>query len=399
MAFFSLSPAQLEQCRDSNTPSEKRISRLLRDPRMLLATILIINNLVNVAIVTISTYIMWSIAGRDNELALGILTLLTTAAIIFFGEILPKVLANTRNLALARNLSGLILFVSAMAYPFAWVLVRVGRLIERNFARKQYEVSVLELNEAVELTTRHSTTTDEGKEILKGIVNFGTKTVRQIMRSRIDITAVDYEEPYPELLETVLQSGYSRIPVYHDTIDQIKGILYIKDLLPHINEAEDFRWQNVVHSDVFFVHEGKKIDELLRDFQQKRVHMAIVADEYGGTTGLITMEDIIEEIVGDITDEFDSNENFYRKLDHNRYTFEGKTSLNDFCRVLDIPADYLAEAKGESESVAGLMLELFSKMPATGEQISWRGLSFTIAAVDQKRIKQVRVLLKESVEK
>lgn len=262
-------------------------------------------------------------------------------------------------------------------------------VIEKRIERKGYSLSVDELNQALEITTED--TTDEEKDILKGIVNFGTLSVKQVMRSRMDITAIDMDMDFHELMDKINKSGYSRIPVYSETIDHIEGILYIKDLLPHIDHDEDFQWQSLVRKG-FFIPENKKIDSLLKDFQQRRVHMAIVVDEYGGTSGLVTLEDLIEEIIGEINDEFDDAEDFYfKELDPNTFVFEGKVSLNDFCKKLEIDPQEFDEVKGESESLGGLLLELNSSFPKNGSKIKFDKYEFTVLAVDARRIKKVKV--------
>lgn len=251
-----------------------------------------------------------------------------------------------------------------------------------------------DLNKALEMTTDQDTTEEE-KEIIKGIVAFGTISVRQVMRSRIDITAVDKTMDFHDLMDKVNKSGFSRIPVYKETIDRIEGILYIKDLLPYLEKDESFEWQKLMRPG-YFIPENKKIDTLLRDFQDKRVHMAIVVDEYGGTSGLITLEDVIEEIVGEINDEFDEEDIHYNKLDDKTYVFEGKTSLNDFCKITNTDPHIFEEVKGESESIGGLILEIHSRLPNAGEKITFDKFVFTIVAVDQRRIKRVRVFINES---
>ncbi len=397
VAFFSLSPQQLDTFKSSQKTSDKRVFYLLSRPKHLLATILILNNLVNVAIVTLATYATWQLVGRDNHVALLYLTLAVTSAIVFFGEILPKVFATQKNLSFARFTSGVLVFAETMLRPFSWLLTSLGDTLEKRLKAKGFQVSLLEIYEAVEMATESGTTENE-RDILKGIVDFSTKTARQIMCSRIHITAFDIETDFHELMDKINKNGYSRIPVYEDTIDRIVGILYIKDLIPHLDQDEHFKWQELMRQDVFFVPENKKIDGLLKDFQHKRVHMAIVVDEYGGTSGLVTLEDIIEEIIGEINDEFDTEENVYRKIDEATYTFEGKITLNDFCKLTNIDPLLFAEAKGESESLGGLLLELFGKFPNVGEQIDFGNFVFTAVSVSNKRIKSVRVFIKDRAE-
>ena len=265
-------------------------------------------------------------------------------------------------------------------------------MIESQVEKKGHNITVDELNQALEITTGDETTEEE-KGILKGIVNFSTLTVKQVMKSRMDVTAFDIEMDFHELMDKINKSGFSRIPVYNETIDKIEGILYIKDLIAHIDKEDDFKWQILLRPG-FFVPENKKVDALLKDFQEQRVHMAIVVDEYGGTSGLITMEDIIEEIVGEINDEFDDEDVAYNKLDNSTYIFEGKTSLNDFCKIVGVEPSTFDDVKGESESLGGLLLELNATLPRGGEKIKFDQFLFTIVAVDLRRIKRVRVLIK-----
>jgi gliding motility-associated protein GldE len=268
-------------------------------------------------------------------------------------------------------------------------------LVERRIKKKGYTSTVEELHQALELTTDNPETSEDEKEILKGIVNFGTLAVKQVMRSRLEISAIEMELNYHEVLDAVNKSGFSRIPVYKDTIDHIQGILYTKDLLPYLRESETFPWQKLLRPG-FFVPETKKLDSLLKDFQSKHVHMAIVADEYGGTSGLLTLEDLIEEIIGEINDEFDEIAVPYTKMDDHTWVFEGKISLHDFCKALEIDQQYFDDVKGESESLGGLMLELHNSMPSAGDRITQSGFIFTIVSVDQKRIKRIRVTRTEA---
>ncbi|MFT5617463.1 MAG: putative hemolysin [Arenicella sp.] len=402
VAFFSLSNEQLEECKRNGKATDLRILQLHKDPKLLLATILIINNLVNVAIVTITTYMLWLVlAGmnleKNDTRGEWFHILVVTAIIVFFGEILPKVFANQRNLTFARLTSGLLFVSSKVLNPFSWLLTQFGDILEKKLQKKnkkKYSASVVELGTAVEMTTGKETTNEE-KEILKSIVNFGTKTVRQIMRTRIDITAFDISTDFHQLMDKVNKCGYSRIPIYNETIDKIEGIIYVKDLLAHIEQNEHFDWQKLIRRNIFMVPENKKIDDLFKDFQAKRVHIAIVADEYGGTSGLISMEDIIEEIVGEINDEFDTDEVNYKRLDNKAYVFDAKTSLNDLCKILEIQNYFFDEVKGEAESLGGLMLELFGKLPNSGERISYKKFVFIITSVNQKRIKSIRIRLKD----
>jgi len=399
VAFFSLTRKQIADCKNSSRSSDQIIYRLIKDPKKLLATILIFNNFINVAFVTLATFITWQIVGSNTleGITIVILTFITTFAIVFFGEVIPKVYASPNSIQFARRTARILLISEAMFRPLSWFLMNTTNFIEKRIEKKDYQVSKDELHKALELTAGGETTEEE-KEILKGIVNFGTLSVKQVMRSRLDITAFDIETHFFDLMDKINKCGYSRIPVYSETIDRIEGILYIKDLLPYLEKDDDYKWQSLLRPG-YFVPENKKIDSLLKDFQEKRVHMAIVVDEYGGTSGLITLEDIIEEIVGEIRDEFDDDEIAYNKLDDNTYVFESKTSLNDFCKILGIDPILFEKVKGESESMGGLLLELSSKLPRVGEKIEYKNFVFTVVAVDNRRIKRIRVFIKTPLPK
>ena len=396
VAFFSFSHDQIRGFTISDDLKEKRISRLLHNPKRLLATILIVNNLVNIFIVTIATYATWELVGAQGKQGVIIIALTTiiTCLIIFFGEIIPKVYANHNGVSFARLTSGLLMVSYRFFKPISWCLMSLTDLIEKRVEKKGYNLSVEELNQALEISVEKEEVSEEEKGILKGIVNFGTLSVKQVMKSRMDITAFDKEMDFHELMNQINKNGYSRMPIYSETIDKVEGILYIKDLLPHIEKEEDFQWQALLRP-AFFVPESKKIDDLFKDFQEKQVHIAVVIDEYGGTSGLITMEDVIEEIVGEIKDEFDDEKEIaYNKLDNNTYVFEGKTSLNDFCKITNTQVSIFEPVKGESESLGGLLLELNSKLPSAGEKITYRNFVFTVVAVDLRRIKRLRVHIK-----
>jgi putative hemolysin len=389
VAFFSLTKDDLSALGQTNPEKSRQISKLLSSPKRLLSTILILNNLINIGIVTLTTFVTWDIFGRSGILILLIQTVGVTFAIVFFGEIVPKVYANHAKLNFAISLTPSLSFFNSLLSPFSAFLMKFSDLIEKRIKQKGYSLSVDEINQALELTTEDSP--EEEKEILKGIVNFGTLSVRQVMKSRMEITAVDSEIDFHELMDKVNKSGYSRIPVYEETIDNILGILYIKDLLPHIEKDENFEWKSLIRKS-FFVPENKKVDSLLKDFQKMRVHMAIVVDEYGGTSGLVTLEDLIEEIIGEINDEFDDTDSiFFQEIDLDTFVFEGKVSLNDFCKKLELDPQIFEEVKGESESLGGLLLELNSKLPKNGTRIQFEEFEFTVLAVDSRRIKKVKV--------
>jgi putative hemolysin len=398
VAFFSLKPDDLGQCRESEASSDKKILVLLKKPRMLLATILIIHDFVNIAIVTISTFVMWKMTGtnRPVQFIVGLVTFGVTFAITFFAEIIPKVYATQNNLAMARMVSSIWVILGKICIPISYPLMGLSSIVERRIERRGYSTTVEELNHALELTTDNNGTTEEEKDILKGIVNFGILTVKQVMKSRMDISAVEIELNFHELMEKVNGSGFSRIPVYRESLDNVEGILYSKDLLPYLEESEKFKWQKLLRPG-FFIPETKRLDSLLKDFQSKRIHIALVVDEYGGTAGLITLEDLIEEIIGEINDEFDEITLDYQKIDDRTFLFEGKTSLHDLCKVLDVDANTFDDVRGESESLGGLILELHGAMPTVDERISYDRFLFTIVSVDQKRIKKVKVSLSENV--
>ncbi len=397
VAFFSLTHDQIAQCNRSDDKRELRISKLLHAPKRLLATILISNNLVNIFIVTISTWATWKVVGTEGNvgLTIAILTFIITTLIILFGEIIPKVYANHNGLGFAKKTSWMLSVADSFFRPISWFLMSITGLIERRMEKKGYNLSVEEINQALEISVEKESVSEEEKGILKGIVNFGTLSAKQVMRSRMDITAIDIETDFHELMNQVNKTGYSRIPVFEETIDKIEGILYIKDLLPHLDQGENFEWR-VLLREGFFIPESKKIDDLFKDFQEKQVHMAIVVDEYGGTSGLITMEDVIEEIVGEINDEFDDDSEIsYKKIDNNTFIFEGKTSLNDFCKIIDEDTSIFDGVKGESESLGGLLLEINSTLPNSGEKIVFGRFVFTIVAVDLRRIKRVKISINQ----
>ena len=390
VAFFSLSQTEIKKYAKEKNKRLTNAVNLLKSPDKLLANILIVNNLINVAIITLSAYFTWSSFGKSAYVFF-ILTFVVTAVIIFCGEIIPKVYAS-KNKKLFIKTSSLVLIPSNVIFkPLILMLIKISQAFKNN-KRELLESSKEELNKAMSLTIDKSTSKEE-KDILKGIINFGSIKVKEIMKSRVDIVAFEIDESFEKISELINKSGYSRIPVFKETIDNIEGVLYVKDLLPHLND-KNFDWTKK-NRPAFFVPENKNIDVLFKDFQEKRVHLSLVIDEYGGVSGLVTLEDIIEEIVGDIKDEFDFEEDFYyKKIDSNTFLFDGKTSLNDLCKVLNIHKDFFDASKGESESLGGLILELNSKIPSVGDKIKFDNFIFTIMSVDNKRIKRVRVFKK-----
>ena len=391
-AFFSLSPDDRARCRDSSQPDDQRISQLLDRPKRLLASLVIFNNLLNIAVVVIVMYLTWefSQASRESGWVLSGVTLIVTLTIVLFGEIVPKVYASQNNLMVARRTAPLAQIGLTVFRPLSALLVSMSNQVDRRIQRRGYKLSAEELSQAVELTGTDATT--EEKEILKGIVNFSNLLARQVMRTRLDISAVADDLTFSELMAQINASGYSRVPVYHESLDQIEGILYIKDLLPHIHETDEFQWTTLLRP-TYFIPENKKVDDLLQDFQKRRVHIAIVVDEYGGTRGLVTLEDIIEEIFGDINDEFDDETPVgYRREDDRTVVFEGKIPLTDVCRVLNVDATTFETMQGDSESLGGLLLELFSRLPKAGDETTYAGFTFQVVSADDKRINEVRVV-------
>lgn len=395
VAFFSLTDEQIDGCKKSDEQIDHKIFGLITHPKKLLATILILNNLVNIFIVTISTYATWqAVDGKATGSVIAILTVSITVLIIFFGEILPKVFATQNNLLFARKTARFVHLFNQLLTPLSWLLLCVGRGLESRIQKRGYNLSVDEINQALEIASNSDDeVTEDQKGILKGVVNFGTLSVKQVMKTRIDITAIDIKTNFVELINQINKTGYSRIPVFNETLDTIEGVLYTKDLLPYIDQTDDFNWRALLRPS-FFVPESKKIDDLLKDFQEKRVHMALIVDEYGGTEGLITMEDVIEEIVGEIMDEFDNEDDEYHtKIDDQTYFFEGRTSLTDFCKITGVETKDFDAVKGESESLGGLILEINAKLPRAGEKITFEKYTFTIVTVDNKCIKGMKVFV------
>jgi putative hemolysin len=401
VAFFSLSQTQLDK-QSEKTKGNSLVVKLLKNPKKLLATILITNNFINILIVLLFAALGEVLfEGKDFSFNWGVLSIPTyvikftieivsvTFLILLFGEVLPKVYAARNALKFSKFMSKPIHFLNTFLTLFSWPLIGLTNSIEKRLGGKNSNFSIEKLSKALQLTS-DGTTTKEEKKILEGIVTFGNTETVQIMKPRIDIFALSDDEAYENVLEMILKKGYSRNPVYHESIDNIIGVLYAKDLLAHLDKAT-FKWQDLLR-EPFFVPENKKLDDLLSEFQEKKNHLAIVVDEYGGTSGIVTLEDVIEEIVGDIKDEFDEEDLSYSKLDENNYMFDGKTTIKDFCRVLEAEDEELfEEEKGESETLAGFILEVSRKFPKKGEKINFHRYTFTVEALDKKRIKQVKV--------
>ncbi len=388
-AFFSLSPSQINELKTSKSKKNAHILKLLERPKHLLASILIANNFVNISAVVISSYIIAHSFDFKDLPILGfvIQVIVVTFLILFFGEILPKVYATHYTLKFARMIVGTMRIINTICHPLSIILVSSTSLIEKRITKKSYDISINELSQVLDITTKENP--DEETSILKGIVKFGDIDVKEIMKSRMDIAAVSVELNLSELLKTINNSGFSRIPVYKENFDNVIGILYVKDLLPYI-EKDAYNWQSLVRPP-FFIPESKKINDLLQEFQHKKIHMAVIVDEYGGTSGIVTLEDIIEEIIGEINDEFDSEDLPYSKLDANNYIFEAKTSLNDFCKIVGIESSIFEDVKGDSDTLAGLLLELKGEIPEKNSEIVFQNFRFKVESADKRRIKRIKV--------
>lgn len=398
VAFFSLSPSDKEDLLKGKSKTETRVVELLSEPKKLLANILIANNFINIAIVVISTYIVGNlfVFSAEEKLWEILITVVgVTFLILLVGEVIPKVYAANNSLFLAKFMSGPLLIIGRIVFPLSAILVKSTSFIDKRIKKKGTDISVNDLENALEITEIEDVTEDD-KKILEGIVKFGNTDVKQIMKSRVDVVAFDRAEPFDSLINHILESGYSRIPIYEDSFDNVVGILYVKDLLPYLME-KDFEWTSLLR-DPLFVPEMKKIDDLLKQFQEQKVHMAIVVDEYGGTSGIVTLEDIIEEIIGDITDEFDDDDITYTKIDDKNYVFEGKISLVDLYKVLDIEGSIFEENKGESDTLAGFLIELSGKILRKNEKINFDNYTFIVEAADKRRIKQIKVTIHDQQE-
>jgi len=391
VAYFSLSPLHMRALKDRPTRKEVLALRLLDKPERLLACILISNNFINVGIVIIASWVTVSLFDFSQSPVLGfvIQVVAITFLLLLFGEILPKVYANRFASRFALRMALPLTILDKAFQPLIFILVRSTRLVKRRLAKKGQNISMDDLSEALDLTT--GVVQDE-KEMLEGIVRFSNLEVVEIMRPRTDVVAVDIQTDLETLIGVIIESGFSRIPVYEETSDHLKGILYVKDLLPHINQKKKVDWTRLIR-EPFFVPETKKINDLLKEFQEKKIHLAIVVDEYGGTEGIVTMEDILEEVVGEITDESDEAEEFYRQIDATTWIFDGKTLLNDFYKVTELDDELFDEVKGESETLAGLILEIREGFPKRNDIIPCKGIEFTVLGMDQRRIKEIKAKL------
>ncbi|GAA4804096.1 gliding motility-associated protein GldE [Litoribaculum gwangyangense] len=390
VALFSLNRGDIEEGLEQKSKRIEIISKLLERPKKLLATILVANNFINIAVVILFAFMGDIMFGNitNPQLKFVLEVVVVTFLILLFGEILPKIYASRNNLKFAVFMAYPLRVLDILLSPISLPMRSVTLAIHNKLGRQKSNLSVDQLSQALELTSDEDTTKEEHK-ILQGIVSFGNTDTKQVMRPRIDIFALNIDQKYTEIMPEIISNGYSRIPIYKDNIDNIKGILYVKDLLPYIDRKQ-FEWTTLIR-EPFFVPENKKLDDLMAEFQEKKVHLAVVVDEYGGTSGLISLEDIIEEIVGDISDEFDDEDLTYSKLDDNNYVFEGKTALKDFYKIIKIEDDTVFENnKGEAETVAGFVLEISKSFPKLNSKINFKNYVFTIEAMDKKRIKLVK---------
>lgn len=396
VALFSLEPKEIAALKASKKQSAQLIIRLLSMPEKLLASILVGNNFVNIAIVLLASHVSDSLIDFSNAPTLGFIfqTVVITFILLLFGEIIPKVYAAHYSKKIALKLAPALNLLEKITRPVNFMLIQSTSFVNRRMAKHRKNISIDEISKALKLAD-HSELSED-KEILEGIVRFGSKSVSEIKRSRLDVISLDVHCNFEEVLKTIRESGYSRIPVYSGSLDNVRGILYIKDLLPHISKGASFRWQQLMRPP-FFIPETKKIDDLLEEFQKSKVHMAIVVDEYGGTSGLVTLEDILEEIVGNIEDEFDVEESFFTRIGPNEYLFDGKVLLNDFYKVIDVEDDIFEEVRGEADTLAGLILELTGEFPKVNAKVDCLNFTFQIESVDTRRIKRIKVTVNTPV--
>ena len=393
VALFSLTPSDIDDAQEQNSKRIQIISKLLEQPKKILATILVANNFINIGIVILFAYLGNILFKNITSLPLKFIVevVIVTFLILLFGEILPKIYASRNRIKFAIFMAYPLRILDIVFSPISLPMRNITFAIHGKLGKKKSNLSVDHLSQALELTSEEDTTKEEHK-ILKGIVSFGNTDTKQVMRPRIDIFALNLNQKYAEIIPEIMTNGYSRIPVYKDNIDTIEGVLYVKDLLPYLDK-EEFNWTSLLR-EPFFVHENKKLDDLMAEFQEKKVHLAVVVDEYGGTSGLISLEDIIEEIVGDITDEFDDEDLLYSKLDDKNYVFEGKTALKDFYKILKLDDGVIFEEnKGEAETIAGFVLEISRSFPKLNSKINFENYVFTIEALDRKRLKRIKVTI------
>lgn len=394
IAFFSLSPNALAELDEERTPIDTLIKRLREESERTLATILITNNLVNVTIIMLCNYAFSSLVQfKAQWLEFLCITVLLTFLLLLFGEIMPKVYSRQNPLNFCRKVAPCIKVLRSFFWPFSCVLLRSSILAEKVIQPENHVLSVDDLEQALELTDKDDIKDEE--KILQGIIRFGDETAKEVMTSRQDIVDLDMKCSFNDVLQCIVENNYSRIPVYQDNTDNIRGVLYIKDLLPHLNKPSNFRWQSLIRPP-YFVPETKKIDDLLREFQENKVHIAIVVDEFGGTSGLITLEDILEEIVGEIHDEFDEEEKNYSKLNYNTFIFEGKTLLSDFFKIMEVDDEEFDDVIGDADSLAGLLLELKGDFPSIHEKFDYKNYTFEIMEIEGRRISRIKVVVHDA---
>nr|WP_315244706.1 gliding motility-associated protein GldE [uncultured Flavobacterium sp.] len=392
VAFFSLSQKEIEDVLQENNPKGKIISNLLDKPKKLAATLLVTNNFLNIGVVILFSFIGRNIFADINSALLKFVleVILVTFLILLFAEVLPKVYASRNNIKFAKRVAYPIAFLNKLLSPVSLPMRALTLYLHNKLGKQKTNFSVDQLSQALELTDSEGTSSEEQK-ILEGIVSFGNTDTKQVMSPRIDVFALEISESFEEIYTKIIEKGFSRIPVYCDNIDQIEGVLFVKDLLPHIDKVE-FDWTALIR-EAFFVPENKKLDNLLKDFQSLKSHLAIVVDEYGGTSGLVSLEDVIEEIVGDISDEFDDEHLNFSQIDEKNFLFEGKINLKDFYRIIDVDEAIFESHKGEAETLAGLILEILGNFPKKDQKVTFENCVFEIEAVDKKRIKQIKVTI------
>ena len=394
IAFFSLSPKDMNDINQCGKKVDKRILSLLDESERLLATILISNNFVNVTIIMLCNYFFSEVVdfGGSEIVEFLVLTVLLTFLLLLFGEIMPKIYSAHNTLPFCRMAAPVLSVLRKVFYPLSSLLMHSTFIVNRVVSKENHSISVDELSQALELTDREEI--KEERTILQGIIRFGDETAKEVMTSRLDMVDLDIRTPYTQVLKSIVENGYSRMPVYEGSQDNIKGVLYIKDLLPHLNKGDNFRWQSLIRP-AYFVPETKMIDDLLRDFQKNHIHIAVVVDEFGGTSGIITLDDIIEEIVGEINDEYDEEERQYVKVDEGVYVFEAKILLADFYKVLDTEYEEFESIVGEADTLAGLLLEIKGEFPKLHEQFEYGRYSFEVLEMDARRILKVKVQVNE----
>lgn len=394
-AYFSLTKFDIDEFKSSLSATERLAALHLDHPRRLLATLLIANNFVNIGIVILSTLLTEELMDpifAKTFWGWFIQVVVITFVILMLGEVIPKVYSTQKPKEVASLMAYPLLVASKVFYPISLLLLATTKIIDKRIKVRGHSVSVDDLTHALDITTDENSATAEDRKILKGIVEFGNTNVKQIMKPRMDVKALDDSWDFIKVMNYIREAGYSRMPVYKDSIDNVLGILYIKDLLAHLEKPTDFNWQELIRPH-FAVPESKKIDDLLKEFQERKMHLALVVDEFGGLSGIVTLEDVMEEVVGDINDEFDDDEVFYSKLDQFNYVFEGKIALTNFYRILNLDPGPFEDKKGESDSLAGFILELEGKFPTKNQQIKFNGILFTIESADNRRIKRVKVSL------